>query len=384
MQGSEQPRAEKSLIGLELTRFACAILVLLWHYQHFFYVDAELPLSFKRTMQPAYGLLWPGYEYGFLAVPVFWTLSGFIFFYKYGQAVAAHRIAPMHFARLRFSRLYPLHLATLLVVAALQWLYTRSHAAGYVYDHQDLKHFVLQLVLASNWGFEQGSSFNGPIWSISVEIVVYAIFYLFARSFAGTRLPTMVAMVVVPAALVGLHVSENYILRCVLFFYLGGLTFRSELRLRALPIRLQWALLAASTAVLMTLIALVPQLRRVPPIMLAVGIAPLFLLIVLRAVRPRSARVASVIVALGNTTYSSYLIHFPIQLIAVLACSALGAAVPAGETWFLLAFLAASFGLAVPTYRAFEIPAQDWLRKRLAPSSRAVAADAPPATPEVN
>ncbi|MBK6714732.1 MAG: hypothetical protein IPG57_06450 [Burkholderiales bacterium] len=36
---------------------------------------------------------------------------------------------------------------------------------------------MLQLGLASNWGWEVGPSFNGPIWSISLEVVVYGLFF---------------------------------------------------------------------------------------------------------------------------------------------------------------------------------------------------------------
>lgn len=77
---------DKSLLGLELLRFACAISVLLWHYNHFYVVGAAHQ-GFSVTAQPLYGLLKPFYEAGWLGVQVFWALSGFIFFWKYAQPV---------------------------------------------------------------------------------------------------------------------------------------------------------------------------------------------------------------------------------------------------------------------------------------------------------
>ena len=42
----------------------------------------------------------------------------------------------------------------------------------------DFYHFVLQFFFISSWGFEDGPSFNGPIWSVSIEIFIYGIFFL--------------------------------------------------------------------------------------------------------------------------------------------------------------------------------------------------------------
>ncbi|MBF4213307.1 acyltransferase, partial [Pseudomonas donghuensis] len=68
----------------------------------------------------------------------------------------------------RFSRIYPLHLATFASVALLQMFYTRYTGNAFVYPFNDLYHGVLNVFLAPAWGFEQGWSFNGPAWSISI------------------------------------------------------------------------------------------------------------------------------------------------------------------------------------------------------------------------
>jgi peptidoglycan/LPS O-acetylase OafA/YrhL len=370
-------QSERPLIGLELARFVCAVAVTFWHYQHFFYVAGKYPADFSRAVQPGYAWFWPLYELGYLAVPVFWSLSGFIFFFKYGQPVAEGCVSGGKFARLRFSRLYPLHLATLLLVALLQWWFERLNGSGFVYDNQDLRHFVLQLLMASDWGlFERGSSYNGPIWSISVEVVVYTIFFVVTRRI-GASIGIMVGMVCVPAVLIASHATDSYIVRCLLFFYLGGLTLRADGLLARLATRRQLALLLGALAGLALLVAALPRLRQLPPIILAIPAAPLLLLILLRTVKPRSASVVSLIAALGNTTYSSYLIHFPIQLAAALLYAQLGRDMPAGELWWLALFLLLTFGLAVPVYRWFELPAQTWLRRWF--EQRTSASSGPPA-----
>ena len=149
--------ADKKFSGLELLRFLCALTIVIWHYQHFFWLGPTANVTgFVREAQPLYALLFVAYNWGNYAVEVFWAISGFIFFWKYADAVHCCRTTGREFFILRFSRLYPLHLLTFLMVAALQWVYVRSHDATYVYAFNDLRHFVLNLFLASDWGFHQG------------------------------------------------------------------------------------------------------------------------------------------------------------------------------------------------------------------------------------
>src|SRR5262249_47299325 len=121
------------------------------------------------------------YEQGGKAVSLFFVISGFVFYWLYSRAVASTRIGAQEFALLRFSRLYPLHLATLLIVAALQPLYLSATGSYFIYAYNDAKHFVLNLFFASFWGLQSDQSFNGPSWSISIEILLYAVFFLVVR-----------------------------------------------------------------------------------------------------------------------------------------------------------------------------------------------------------
>lgn len=54
---------------------------------------------------------------------LFFCLSGFVFFYLYARVIRDGRMNGDTFALLRFSRLYPLHVATSVLVAALQAVY---------------------------------------------------------------------------------------------------------------------------------------------------------------------------------------------------------------------------------------------------------------------
>jgi peptidoglycan/LPS O-acetylase OafA/YrhL len=119
---------------------------------------------------PLYSAIKPVYTHGGLAVQMFWTISGFIFFYKYAQRIHDRDVRWFQFFIFRFSRLYPLHFVTLLAVAGLQAAaYYAMHKEYFVTGNNDITHFILNLFMASNWFTGIGYSFNSPIWSVSVE-----------------------------------------------------------------------------------------------------------------------------------------------------------------------------------------------------------------------
>jgi peptidoglycan/LPS O-acetylase OafA/YrhL len=354
--------SEKSLLGLEVLRFACAISVLLWHYNHF-YVVGHAHQGFQIEAQPLYGLLKPFYQAGWLGVQVFWALSGFIFFWKYARPVADGVVSVRRFVVLRFSRLYPLHILTLLTVAALAAWYRATHGVDYVYEYNDVPHFILQLFLASDWPGRSEWSFNGPIWSVSIEVLVYALFFALCKM-GLTRWWQVLGIIAAAGVVYASKRTEHPIVLCVFFFYLGGLTHLAHqalMKMSALKQRgVRWLallLLAAGAAV--------TALGALRPMFFVALLAPLAIILLLDWVQPRSARVAGLIATLGNTTYASYLLHFPLQLLVANLSGGRPERLPLSQPLWLLAYLSLTFGLAVLVYRVIEMPAQAWLRRQL-------------------
>jgi peptidoglycan/LPS O-acetylase OafA/YrhL len=70
-----------------------------------------------------------------------------------------------------------------------------------------------------------------------------------------------------------------------------------------------------------------------------------------------------VIQAAGNLTYSTYLLHFPLQLLLIIGVATTGARLPVASPLFLFAYVATVLTVAAASYRAFELPAQKWLRR---------------------
>jgi peptidoglycan/LPS O-acetylase OafA/YrhL len=94
-------------------------------------------------------------------------------------------------------------------------------------------------------------------------------------------------------------------------------------------------------------------------------LAPLAMVLLLRWVQPGPGRVAALITTLGHTTYASYLLHFPLQLLVACLSGGQPERLPLGEPVWLLGYLGITFALAVGVYRWVEVPAQAALRTRL-------------------
>jgi peptidoglycan/LPS O-acetylase OafA/YrhL len=373
MPEQTKPPLANKLLGLEALRFVAAFAVLIWHYQHFSYL-ADVPVDLVRARLPLYALLRPFYEAGEYGVWVFWCISGFIFFWKYRDAIFDRSVPGWTFFVFRFSRLYPLHLATLIAVATLQLFYFRMHGYFFVYQNNDVRHFLLQLFMASKWGFEGGDSFNGPIWSISVEVLVYVVFFLMLRFV--TRSPLLNVVVVVAC----LNLSGQ-IFSCLAFFYAGGLAAiaRRAIATAASPVVIERTGWFVATLVPVSIAAFGLQSHLVAWLFL-LTYTPIVLFCLSGAIMlPAPAQ--RLVEAAGNMTYSSYLLHFPIQLLMALGFAMAGRALPFDDSAFFAVYVGATLLASYFAYRWFEAPAQSLLRKRLLPGAALPRAKAGDVTP---
>jgi len=362
--GVESTADHNKLLGLELLRFVSAAAVLVFHYQHFVFQGTAQPVDFVRARQPLYSALALLYVHGFEGVRVFWCISGFIFFWRYRDSIADGRVGGRKFFVLRFSRLYPLHFVTLLLVALLQLIYSRLNGAFFVYPYNDLRHFVLQLFMASNWGLQRGDSFNGPIWSISLEVLVYGVFYLALAFVSRSWLVNVIVVALCGAArILGIHYP---IFDCLVFFYMGGLSaiaYRSITSPRMRSVSTGAALFVAG-AVLLLVWAFALYQRPGFSFVFLICYTPL-LLFCLCADFQVGPTARSWIEAAGNMTYASYLLHFPLQLASVIVFAGLGASVPFYSAGFFWLFIGGTLLASFFVYKYLELPAQRMLRSRL-------------------
>lgn len=368
------------LHALDLLRGLAALVVVLWHWQHFQFQGSVPGPGFDRSLQPGYAAWTLLYEHGELAVDLFFTLSGHVFAWHYAEAVRRGRIGFGTFALRRFARLYPLHLLTFLLVALGQTWHAARTGSSFVYPHQDGWHAFLNLLMASGLGLEQGYSYNAPIWSVSVELLLYAVFYALCRAGLG-RGGVFLALGLFGAF--WLTPWAPAIGRGLGGFFLGA---ASHSLLQALPGGPPWRRAWACAGALGVLLGWGLVLAGIPDPVAAglhgLGLpapaAPGLTLLLFPATVALLARwqpwpsgtPPRPVGALGDLSYGLYLWHFPLQLACVLTSDGLGWPREVYQSgWTQAGFLILLLGLAHAGHRGVERPAQRWILAR-APASR--------------
>lgn len=366
--------------SLDALRGVAALSVVCFHWPNMFYEGTTQRAGFDPALLPLYPVLRLFYDSGHLAVDLFFGLSGFIFFWLYAERVARKDVSAGRFFMLRFSRLYPLHAATLLLVLVAQVLYFHERGDYFVWGHIDLRHFVLHVFMSASVGLEQGLSFNGPVWSISIEAVLYALFFVVCA--VRLHKPWILALLSL-AGFFALWRLYPPIGRGVGSFFLGGCVYYAYLRIvagrwhaEATWICLALAALSWGAALWFTYFPLPDTaptlLQRVAWRFPVFVLFPLTIL-ALALVETQRGSLGERLSFLGDISYSSYMLHFPLQLVVTLLFVQLGWGTGAFASPFgLLAFFGLLLACSWASYHYLEMPAQDYLRGLQA--KRAVAA----------
>lgn len=349
------PRATREHFhAVDLLRGIAALAVVLFHYLNFFIPPGqEQTVPNFRELEPLRGILWPAYGYGLWAVQLFWLISGFVFAAVYvGTGVSTRK-----FVLARIARLYPLHLLTLLIVAGLQFSRLGWLGNFQIFQFNDLYHFMLNLFFASSWGLERGPSFNGPIWSVSVEVAIYAVFWVTLKPLyrLGVLGPLALACLFTTGSIFDLPGTVFW--QCGFYFFTGSAIYVVFSKLRDSP----WAFFVAGllSLAMATFAASRIHVEHLMPIILP----GLFLLAcgVEAAGWIRSSRWTELI---ANNTYGVYLWHIPVQLaILMLLDGVVGDRSIVTTTWFLALYLALVIVIARLSYLKIERPASQAIRK---------------------
>ena len=103
------------------------------------------------------------------------------------------------------------------------------NGAYFIYQFNDFRHFLLNLCFAQSWGFEYGLSFNGPTWSVSIEILLYVVFFVLVFAAGRSFVAAFAAML--SGLLMGkqLNSAIGWGLYC---FFAGGICFLAWDRFR--------------------------------------------------------------------------------------------------------------------------------------------------------
>ncbi|NKJ43261.1 acyltransferase [Novosphingobium sp. SG720] len=333
-------------------------------------------------------------RHAYMFVDFFFVLSGFVISHAYANRLATFDdLIP--FTIRRFGRIYPLHVVMLAAFVAFELLVlvVSHHAPGalprppFSEDRTPMA-VLVNLLLLNGVGIYEGSTWNGPSWSISAEFFTYLIFAV-TVILARRRLP-LVALLYVVAAGLSLYLlapkflatsSQFGLERCVYGFFAGHLVWC--LRDRPLPIK---GTLAEALAIALVLGFV--YLAEVGPLQL---LAPLVFGIAILVFARQDGQVSQALLRpfprkLGDLSYSIYMVHFFGAFITNNVLRAAGKVLHmpttlpgtdlalVGNAWVMdaitVVYLMAVVLVASQTYRFVEMPGMNWFGERARQATR--------------
>ena len=297
---------------IDFLRWGAAMAVLLHHYTAHFGVENIIDSNFfdtfiKKSNIGAYGVWF------------FWCISGFVFTNLYINKETNLK----KFTIARIARLYPLHLVTLITIAVLQY-YSLNKFGNYQIHNEyynDIYHFFLNLFLISDWGFQKGDSFNGVIWSVSIEIPVYFIFFFSLKYLRKFQIYLSLSMLLLFKILLHIDTPDflYHLKACIFFFYFGStiyFIYKKIEKYKLLFLVLSFlGLICSLFAYKIEHYAYFEKYKNLIPTTLLLFAFLMFFAISLENFLNKIGRK---IIFLGNSSYAVYLLHLPIQAILLL------------------------------------------------------------------
>lgn len=352
----DQGRTDSARVpALDLLRLAAVCAVILYHYGFWGPASHGVP-------QVALPALAPVAQYGFLGVPVFFAISGFVIAYS-----AEGRTA-VGFAIARFSRIYPTFVLCMTLTFAATVLLGASH-----FGATPAQWFANLIVAAPLLGQPY---MDTSYWSLVIEIVFYGWVAAFiALGLFPRRIDAIImvwlAFTFANELTIDAPIFEKLFMADDSGFFAVGLLIYQHYRGRR-DARL-WALstLALGTAVFQAIHKL-ERLgvhthgsfdSRVVAAVCIVSLGAVFLATRIKRL-PLSAKF---IVAAGGITYPLYLLHMQFGYVIFMALAAEGHVVAV-----TCAILSGAFALAYAVWRFAETPAHRWLKARMDATAEAV------------
>ncbi|MFO1536209.1 MAG: acyltransferase family protein [Thermoplasmatota archaeon] len=348
--------------GLTRLRFLLALWVVLFHYRP----AAGAPLP---------GLATAFLEAGYLGVPFFFVLSGFVLASAYPSGSLSDGAGVRRFAVRRFARLYP---GFFLAVAAFAVLQLAAHLAGLPTEFDpraNLAALPLTLLGLHAWLPSAACAWNCPSWPLSVEFAFYAAFPFLLRLSPRQRLLAgglvTVASIALLAGAPGLP-DEVLIFNPAMnlaSFLLGMLLRDWDLGSSAQARRVAGFVAPVAVLALVAANALLHDKAALNGVGAWFAVCPT----VVAFSRPSAAPDRSLLTRLGEASFALYIWHIPLRMVFQ------GAGVVAGLRTGTLAFEAVAAATAVlaslALYRWVEVPAERLLVRRLLPSRPAPTLD---------
>ncbi|MDQ4038228.1 MAG: acyltransferase [Actinomycetota bacterium] len=340
-------------------RIFAAVWVMLLHFRDVTNTETwQFPLVDRLILQGQYG------------VDLFFVLSGFILSHVYFEQFKAKPswYNLRSFISFRFARLYPVHLATFLIMVTLFFgeilLSGESSAPSERYSPAV---FISTLTMTHAWWGVTVTP-NLPAWSISAEWFAYLLFPILCLIIGRLRVAPHIFVVaglglaIIWTEVHNHEVTDQHLMRVMAGFLVGMAAYqlsRYSSKLARVPVL---------GTVIVALIVLWATLGGSPR--LEIGIV-LFAALVLTLASERDwlCRVLSLktIVYLGEVSYAVYMVHWVVRVAVRAAAEKSGVLVSIPPGLVVAVYVTVTMLAAIFLYHIVERPWRKRLRRMLAP-----------------
>jgi peptidoglycan/LPS O-acetylase OafA/YrhL len=330
-------------------RIFAALWVVMFHFRFLF-----------EDLVPAYKKIEPLASQGDYAVPFFFILSGFILSHNYFEkySIRTH----WKFVGLRFARLWPVHLAGILVLVAFV---SAVHLGHYKISLENYPFRSLpgEALMVRSWS-SRSLLWNYPAWSISAEWFAYLfVFPICFLCFSKARSTIVLAILALAClALQGFDLSDTLPGRIgdiVLLFIAGSCLCRIK---RLYP-NLAGGLISYAGAALLVVslfsgVIFAKFMLYISFALLVFGLSyEMGMLSALLSLRP--------VVWGGEVSYSLYMTHGLVQIMFYTIGLKITPSGSIGKTMLFLGLWVVLIGTAALSYYLVEQPGNAYLRSRL-------------------
>ena len=353
----------KKLYSLVSMRGIAAWLVVFFHSKELF--QPGLPSLLDKVVR-----------HGYLAVDLFFVLSGFIIYLNYHSKFNEIKLQEiLHFYWNRLTRIYPAHFFVLFAYCTFILLFPYFSSSGKIPSNFTFRSLIESLFLVQAW-IGDIDAWNIPSWSISAEWFVYLIFP-FALTMLLRRFKTprahLIALVVLfcgifaiydrlGLASIGGNIASLALVRAMLEFccgtLIGSLYVWHQVFIRQLRLVLIFLLILLSGAA--AILALQDYAWAPAIFTLLIAFLSIDQSVVSRILGNR------LLVYLGEISYSTYIVHYMIyeifKAVFVRDLENVNQIYLYGS--FLVVLLTSTL-----MHRFVEVPAQNFFRKKFAPTN---------------
>jgi peptidoglycan/LPS O-acetylase OafA/YrhL len=362
----------KRLVYIDSLRgIASLIVAVFWHYQHF---SSSFQPNAIGDIPPLYNFLVTKlfFTHGDVMVDLFFTLSGVIFCYTYRTAINQSTVSGYEFLMKRFSRLYPVHILTLILAAILASVFfaktNRFPLSGHFDTYNfDTYHFILNLAFIQKGFLDAGYSFNVPAWSLSIEAFMYLLFFIQSR-FKHT-LYSSVFLVVIGLIIFRMHYNFAFLInepiaRGLIGFFTGCILYEVLIE-QNIYRQYRWLIIIFYVLTIAFYWIYLSRRISLPPNLIMIYLA-VILIAELHHNKPMRLLLDNkLLIVLGDISLSVYLIHVPIQFAILLYFEANHLPIIYSDPLFFMLYGLSVVGVGWLLHTTVEKPTQSWLRLRM-------------------